>query len=83
MGAAGTHAPGHDKIAALYPDPASGLIKELQVAAIAVRENRPYRIWIQSLLGRAQALTDRIVDDAALVDVREAIGDVFSLCTSE
>jgi hypothetical protein len=59
------------------PDPAADIIKELRDAATAVRQGKAAQPWLKSLLGRASALKDRVVDVAMVAGVEHAIKAVF------
>jgi hypothetical protein len=58
-------------------DAARGLVQELREAAVAVRQDKGHRSWIQGLLSRVGSLADRAVDATAMAGVQEALKTVF------
>ena len=59
-------------------DPASGLVKELREAAVATREGKAHRSWLESLVQRVRSLKDRVVDTVAVATVQQGIAALFS-----
>jgi hypothetical protein len=66
------------EVSAGRPDPTSELVGEIKQAAKTVQDGRAPKLWIESLLTRARALTDRTVNAAAVEAVKEGIKAVFS-----
>jgi len=59
------------------PDPAAGLIQEMNDAAAAVRKHSAQRSWIHGIVSRVQSLADRAVDASLIVAVEQGIKGVF------